>query len=76
MTDAKFSDTTGNPIKKDLAYMVDVYSYGNGTHLKFDTEFNEQLKALVSLAIQHGVKYTKWNKDSKAFQEVETNGPN
>jgi len=71
MTNAIISDTTGKTISKDVSYQVDVYSRSTKTHLKFDSEMNDQLKNLMALAIQNGVKHTQWNTEAKQFVEVE-----
>lgn len=62
MTSITMSDTTGKTIKSDISYSVDVYSRGNKVHIKFDTEFNEELKTLIRLAIQNGVNWFKLSK--------------
>ena len=71
MATAIISDTTGKTVSRDVSYQVDVYSRSTKTHLKFDTEMNEQLKNLMALAIQNGVSHTTWSKEAKQFVEVE-----
>ena len=71
MTNAIISDTTGKTISKDVSYQIDVYSRSTKTPLKFDTEMNDQVKNLMALAIQNGVKHTQWSQEAKQFVEVE-----
>lgn len=62
MASAIISDTTGKTIKTDLSYSVDVYSRGNKAHIKFDTEFNDELKDLIRLAVQNKVDWFQLHK--------------
>lgn len=76
MTSATISDTTGKTIKTDLSYSVDVYSRGNKTHIKFDTELNDQLLSLIKLAVQNGVEWFKLSKnDSGQWERLKVPDP-
>lgn len=69
MTSAIISDTTGKTIKADTSYTLDVYSRGNKTHIKFDTEMNEELMGLIKLAIQNHVEWFKLKKNDEGQWE-------
>lgn len=69
MTSAIISDTTGKTIKSDLSYTVDVYSRGNKTHIKFDTELNENLLNNIKLAKQNGIEWFKLKKNDEGQWE-------
>ncbi len=69
MTSVVLSDTTGKTIKTDLSYSVDVYSRGNKTHIKFDTELNDELLGLIKLAVQNGVDWFKLQKSQDGSWE-------
>lgn len=70
MANAIISDTTGKTISRDVSYLVDVYSRSTGTHIKIDTEMIPELKHLIALGLQNGAKHTKWNKETKKFEEL------
>ncbi len=71
MTDAKISDTTGKVIKKDLCYSLKIKNLGNNVTLPMDSEMNPQLKNLISLAIQNGVKWSVWDQDTKRYKPAD-----
>ncbi len=71
MTDAKISDTTGKVIKKDLCYSLKIKNLGNNVTLPMDSEMNQQLKNLISLAIQNGCKWSVWDQDMKKYKPAD-----
>jgi hypothetical protein len=77
LTNAIISDTTGKTIKAELSYTVDLYSRGNKAHIKFDTEFNDQIKDLVRLARQNGVEWfsLKKNNDTGKWDKLKIDDP-
>ena len=76
MTSAIISDTTGKAIKSDQSYSIDVYSRGNKAHIKFDTEFNDELKGLIMLAVQNKVEWFKLSKnDSGEWERLKIPDP-
>ena len=58
-------------IKKDLTYNIKIKSFGNGVTLPLDTEMNNELKALIKLALQNGCKWSKWNNDNKSYEPAD-----
>jgi hypothetical protein len=78
MTEAIISDLTGKTVNKKQSYKCDVYSRGNGTHIEFDCEGNDQLLNMIALAVQNGVTWYKIKKDESGTwnripQEVQKN---
>ena len=67
MSDLKVSDLTGKNIKIDLAYRVDIYSYGQKTRLRLDSEFSDQIKEMCRLALGNGCKWEFWDNTAKKY---------
>ena len=77
MTNAVISDTTGKLVKSDLSYQIDIYNRGSKCHLKFDTEFNDQVKMLARLSVQNGVRWfeLRKNKDTGKWDKITVPDP-
>ena len=67
MTDAVISDITGRQIAKTLSYKVKIKNVSTGLTLSLDTEKNDELFHLISLALKNGCKWSTWNNDSRMY---------
>jgi hypothetical protein len=68
MTDAVISDITGKQISKTSSYKVKVKNVSTGLTLSFDTERNDELFHLMSLAMDKGnCKWSTWNNEFRMY---------
>lgn len=70
MTEAIISDLTGQTVNKKQSYKVDVFSRGNSTHLEFDTEGNQELLNMLSVAVKNGCTWYKITKNKETNEWI------
>ena len=73
--DAKISDITKATIPKTSNFVVHIKNEGSGQWLRFDTEMNPELKNLMAIALNAGVKYVQWDVERKGFKEADYSDP-